>query len=181
RSHRDGNPRKNGTGSLLPRQRRLPSNHDGSVSGSHRAGGMKPETKDTPAEAGKAIRILVATDGSRGSRAALNFAARLPGRQAGSELIVLSVDPGPQSPAMPPSELSRGGGAAGRDRNHAQEILEGAERELTIKGARAHFRLITARGRDKVPEAISKEANRLQADLVVVGSEGRDTLNEWVL
>ena len=39
----------------------------------------------------------------------------------------------------------------------------------------------TARRSDEVPEAISREADKLKADLVVVGSEGRDTLSEWVL
>jgi nucleotide-binding universal stress UspA family protein len=142
---------------------------------------MKPEAPDAPADTREGMRILVATDGSRGSRAALNFAVRLAAREEGSELIVLSVDPDADSPAEPSSDKSRRGGATDRERNHAQKILEGAERELAVRGAQARFRVITARGRDKVPEAISKEANRIQADLVVVGSEGRDTLNEWVL
>jgi nucleotide-binding universal stress UspA family protein len=34
---------------------------------------------------------------------------------------------------------------------------------------------------DRVPEAISREADRARADLVVIGSEGRDSLNEWVV
>jgi nucleotide-binding universal stress UspA family protein len=34
---------------------------------------------------------------------------------------------------------------------------------------------------DEVPEAISRQADRIKADLVVIGSEGRDTLKEWVV
>ena len=52
---------------------------------------------------------------------------------------------------------------------------------MKAQGASARFQIVTARRRDEVPEAISREADRLKADLVVVGSEGRDTLSEWVL
>ena len=43
------------------------------------------------------------------------------------------------------------------------------------------FHLVSPRSTAPVPETISREADRLKADLVVVGSEGRDTLSEWVL
>jgi nucleotide-binding universal stress UspA family protein len=125
-----------------------------------------------------AMRILVATDGSRGSVAALNFAVRLAARDSRSELIVLSVESGE---AHPPSLPCRDVKSTGSARSHAQRILECAARELNHKGAQARLRFISARGAGEVPEAISREADRLRADLVVVGSEGRDTLNEWVL
>jgi len=32
-----------------------------------------------------------------------------------------------------------------------------------------------------VPEVISRQADRYRADIVVVGSEGRDTMDEWVV
>jgi nucleotide-binding universal stress UspA family protein len=131
---------------------------------------------------GEAMRILVATDGSRGSAAALIFAARLAARDAGSELIVLSVEsPNGRGPAGPIPDGAKRGKGAGRVQSHAQKILQIAARELNHKGAEARFQLIPARRYDEVPEAISREADRLKADLVVVGSEGRDTLNEWVL
>ena len=38
-----------------------------------------------------------------------------------------------------------------------------------------------ARVAHRLSEVISREADKLKADLVVVGSEGRDTLSEWVL
>jgi hypothetical protein len=37
------------------------------------------------------MRILVATDGSRGGAAALKFAARLASRDAGSDLVILTI------------------------------------------------------------------------------------------
>jgi nucleotide-binding universal stress UspA family protein len=111
------------------------------------------------------MRIMVATDGSRGSTAALNFAARLASEERGSELVVLTV-----------------ASSNGSDpRSVAQKILDKAARDMKAQGASASFQVVTARRRDEVPEAISREADRLKADLVVVGSEGRDTLSEWVL
>jgi nucleotide-binding universal stress UspA family protein len=126
------------------------------------------------------MRILVATDGSRGSSAALNFAARLAARDDGSELIVVSVEP-PESPAGPSMEAARRGKVLGRAPSHGQRILDGAARTLSHQGAQARFRIVPTRRPDDIPEAISREADRLKADLVVVGSEGRDTLNEWVV
>ena len=45
----------------------------------------------------------------------------------------------------------------------------------------AQFELVRVRCADDVPEAISRQADRLRADLVAVGSEGRDSLTEWVV
>jgi len=66
-------------------------------------------------------------------------------------------------------------------RKRAEKILEGAARRMRGRRGRVEFRLVAARPTAPVPETISREADRLKADLVVVGSEGRDTLNEWVL
>ena len=60
-------------------------------------------------------------------------------------------------------------------------MLDKAARDMGERRGTARFQLVTARRRGEVPEAISREADRLKADLVVVGSEGRDTLSEWVL
>ena len=124
------------------------------------------------------MKILVATDGSRGSTAALSFAARLAGHEVG-ELIVLTVDPGNgvRSIGDPPKgriSLS----AAGPE---ARKVLDAAAREVKRHGAKAQYQLVSARRKDEIPEAIAREAERIKADLVVVGSEGRDTLNEWVV
>jgi nucleotide-binding universal stress UspA family protein len=125
------------------------------------------------------MKILVATDGSRGSTAALSFAARLAKNDAG-ELIVLTVDPGNGIPpeAMGPAPGKRDPALV---RPEARRALDAAAREIKRHHARAQFQLVTARRRDEIPEAIAREADRIKADLVVVGSEGRDTLNEWVV
>lgn len=115
------------------------------------------------------MRILVATDGSRGGTAALRFASRLAARDSGGELIVLTVV------RNVPDRESDGG-----SRSHAERILQEAARRLSGK-SHACYRVVSPRGGTPVPETISREADRIKADLVVVGSEGRDTLGEWVL
>jgi len=113
------------------------------------------------------VKILVATDGSRGSRAALAFAARLASRAQPATLVLLNVRPGPDGAA----------GVAQLRRKLAANSV------LARKGAALRWRLrtVSARRSDEVPEAIAREADRWKADLVVVGSEGRDTLSEWIV
>jgi nucleotide-binding universal stress UspA family protein len=115
------------------------------------------------------MKILVATDGSRGGVAAVNFAAQLAGRTRGSELIVMTI-------AHPPTDSLSTDTTA-----DARNVLETAARRVRSRGGATRLRLVAARNGTDVPEAISREADRLKADLVVVGSEGRDTLNEWVV
>ena len=123
------------------------------------------------------MKIMVATDGSSGSAAALKFATRLASEDQESELVVLTV-------ASANGASHAGPGAEPHDpdpQRTAQRVLDRAAREMGERSATACFRLVTARRRDDVPEVISREADKLKADLVVVGSEGRDTLSEWVL
>jgi nucleotide-binding universal stress UspA family protein len=127
------------------------------------------------------MRILVATDGSRGSGAAIHFAARLAARDARTELIVLSVETRDGGVSVGSGFLPLHGKATGGALSQARRILESAARGRRQKSNEARFRLISTRGQDQVPEAISREADRVRADLVVIGSEGRDTLNEWVV
>ncbi len=132
------------------------------------------------------MRILVATDGSRGSIAALSFAARLAARDHETELIVVTVDLGngfrPGAGIEPAEAKSKGKGSEGpAPQREAKKVLDGAVREMKRHHAEARFQLITTRRHDEIPEAIAREADRLKVDLVVVGSEGRDTLNEWVV
>ncbi len=124
------------------------------------------------------MKILVATDGSRGSTAALSFAAKLAGGE-GAELIVLTVDPSNGSrPGL--REVGKDGPAAAV-RPEARKTLDAAAREIKRHHAKAQFQTISARRQDEIPDVISREADRIKADLVIVGSEGRDTLNEWVV
>jgi nucleotide-binding universal stress UspA family protein len=108
------------------------------------------------------MTIVVATDGSPASMAALRFAARLAASGPSGELIVLNVD-GRLSSESP------------------SRVLDLARRELRAHPGRVRLEPLTARAAADVPETISRAADRLGADLIVVGSEGRDTLNEWVV
>lgn len=117
-------------------------------------------TMETSPTAG--ITIVAATDGSRAGTAAVRFAARLAAVDPLSELIVLSVDPGPSSDA-------------------ARRVLDLARRQLRAHPGRVRLEPVDAARAAGVPEAISRAADRFDADLIVVGSEGRDSLNEWIV
>jgi nucleotide-binding universal stress UspA family protein len=103
--------------------------------------------------------VLVATDGSKAGDAAVRFAAKLVKTDPKNNLIVLTVQNG------------SGTGLSER-------VLAAAARKL--RGKPARFRQVPAPA-DRVPETISREADRAKADLVVIGSEGRDSLDEWVV
>ena len=117
------------------------------------------------------MKILVATDGSKAGEAAVRFASRL-AAGPGARLLVVSVDPVDSAPTEP---AAPGGRSRARD---AKRVLEAAARQL--RGRAARFLRIVSPG-DEIPEAIAREADRVRADLVVVGSEGRDSLQEWVV
>jgi nucleotide-binding universal stress UspA family protein len=112
-------------------------------------------------------KVLVATDGSRGGSAALRFAADLAAKP-GTSLTVITVAP-------------NGGSDPGDSRRRAEKSLASAARELDRSGVSAELRIVGARPQESIPEAIRRESDRLHADLVVIGSEGRDTLSEWVV
>jgi nucleotide-binding universal stress UspA family protein len=112
-------------------------------------------------------KILVATDGSRGGAAALRFAADL-ACKPGTTLTVITVAPK--------------NGADGPDATQkARTSLAAAARTLKRSNVEAEMRVVDARPQESIPEAIKRESDRLKADLVVIGSEGRDTLSEWVV
>ena len=115
------------------------------------------------------MRILAATDGSRAGDAAVRFASNLLGRARNGELVVLTVEshPAPPAPAVPRAN-------GGTPKTSAGNALRG--RPSATRYVIAH-----ARHADEVPEVISREADRIRADMIVVGSEGRDSLEEWVV
>ena len=119
-----------------------------------------------------AMKVLVATDGSRAGLAALRFASSLlAGRD--DELVVLAVYG---------SAAKAGSGIGGLERFQARRVLDDAARVLGRAGASpARFELLLARASDDVPEVICRQADRTRAGLIVVGSEGRDSLAEWVV
>lgn len=115
------------------------------------------------------MTIVVATDGSRGGTAAVQFGARLAARDSGSRLIVITIA------GRPNLKGKTSGDPASPDRL----LAEAAKEILTMGHTRCEC--LALRTRREIPEAISAFADRVRADLVVVGSEGRDTLSEWVV
>ena len=122
------------------------------------------------------MRILVATDGSRAGSAALRFASSLVCGHGAGELVVVTVCPG-----RPSATAGRNGAGAHPEVARARRVLADASRVLQGRVPSVRFELISSRSADEVPEAISRYADRKRADLVVVGSEGRDSLTEWVV
>jgi nucleotide-binding universal stress UspA family protein len=100
------------------------------------------------------MKLLVATDGSPGGMAALRFAARLAVCSRPAALTVIALGKNADGPAT---------------------------RELARLHVQADVRSFSPRAEEPIPEAIAREAERLNADLVIVGSEPRDGLREWVL
>jgi|KBSMisStandDraft_5_1062788.scaffolds.fasta_scaffold28254_7 nucleotide-binding universal stress UspA family protein len=119
------------------------------------------------------MKIVVATDGSRAGSAALRFASNLVRGQGSGELVVVTVCPGRSSA----SARSNGDGPVAQ----ARRVLADASRVVQGRVPSVRFELISSRSADEVPEAISRYADRQRADLVVVGSEGRESLTEWVV
>ena len=118
------------------------------------------------------MRIVVATDGSRGGCAAVKFATRLASRDPGTDLIILTIG------QMPTEEGNNGNGAGVAD---IQSRFRAREKSGAVGGIQVRYRFVPARPQTGIPETISREADRLKADMLVIGSEGRDTLSEWVL
>jgi len=121
----------------------------------------------------ESMRVMVATDGSRAGAAALRFGARLARLDASVSLVVVTVRP---EDAAAPAE-----GAKPAPNRTAEQILTAASRALERERVAGAVRALERRESESVPDAIARHAERLRADLVVVGSEGRDTLGEWVV
>jgi nucleotide-binding universal stress UspA family protein len=120
------------------------------------------------------MRVMVATDGSAAGAAALKFGARLARLDPSVALTVVTVSP--EDPRLIPA-----GGPQANQNAQAHEILTSASRALSRERVSGIVRVVARRESESVPDAISRHADRLRADLVVVGSEGRDTLSEWVV
>jgi nucleotide-binding universal stress UspA family protein len=127
----------------------------------------------------RAIKILVATDGSPGGREAVKFAARLlRGLRSGrahllvvgtclrNSILGVSGVPFPLT-ALPEMEKE--------ERRQAERILAAA-RKIAGRGLRLESRFVAPRDLAPVAKVIAREARRIGADLVVVGSRGHATL-----
>ena len=134
-----------------------------------RPAGLLQRYSMTSRRSGRHIRrVLVATDGSRSAAAALRFAAGL-ASCGHAALTVISVATR-ERPMLRPDEPGQ-----------ARLALSAAVRDLRRRKVAATFLLVQGRPGETTSEAIARESERLKADLVIVGSEGRDTLQEWVV
>ena len=126
------------------------------------------------------MKILVATDGSLASRAAVRFAATLAARSPGARLVAVAVG----SPRARPNGKAKRPAASngdGNDRRSTQRILDVAHRDAERLGARPLCRYVGTRDLEPIAEAIARAAKRERADLIVVGSGGGTELTRWAL
>ena len=121
------------------------------------------------------MKVMVATDGSPAGAAALRFGARLARLDSSVSLTVVTVASrnwhGGHPRGVTPSE----------DGARVNRTMTSAARTLSREGVQGVVTIVSLKPAESVPDAISRQADRLRADLVVVGSEGRDTLKEWVV
>jgi nucleotide-binding universal stress UspA family protein len=127
------------------------------------------------------MRVLVATDGSRQAGAAVRFAAWLVAGFPGARLEVMLVgDVGTEL-------VGQGGGAAERVwsamdeeyRRWALRSLDRAAREALRFSVKARCHYVEA-SLAPIAAVISRAADRLGADLIVVGSAGRGAVGRAV-
>jgi len=133
----------------------------------------------------RGMKIVVATDGSRGGRAAVRFAAGLARKLESASVEILVVGTlrrdailgvsGAPFPVLVLPEMER------RERRAAESILARADREISARGVVVRRRFLAPRDLAPVAEVVAREAGRLRADLVVVGSQGRSALPGLVL
>ena len=130
-------------------------------------------------------KILVATDGSRGGRAAVRFAARLAGAMRSARVHAILIGTtmrdsifGTSGVPFPNTALPE---MVKEEKRRAELILAAAAREFRKHGLRPQVRYIAPTDLAPVATAILREADRIDADLIVVGSAGYGGLRRWML
>lgn len=131
------------------------------------------------------MKLMVAIDGSRGSRAALRFAARTAKGCRTTEIVVVNVGAlrrqllfaHPEAPVglVLWPELEK------RERALADRVLGDATREARRLGVKARCKFVQPRRLGPVAEAIAHEADKEKVDLIVVGTEGNGAVGGWAL
>ena len=125
------------------------------------------------------MKILIAVDGSEDSRTAVKELARRPW-SAGAEAKMIHIVESPL-PLLPDM---MGVGAEAARREHAAAVEEGRKlldelsgvlRGALDDGTSITTEIITGAYRQTPPEVIVEEANRFDADLIMVGSRGMST------
>ncbi len=131
------------------------------------------------------VRILAATDGSKASRAAVAFAARLASAIPRSRLVVLTVSTLAADIALTGAAFVRALGVFPdldlAEREAAEKILGAAAEETRGLGKRARFLYRKPSRPTRAAQAIVREAARQASDLIVLGNAGRSAVNDLVL
>jgi nucleotide-binding universal stress UspA family protein len=137
------------------------------------------------ARRGDPLRILAATDGSRGATLAIRAAASLASRARRGSLDVLTVGTLRRDLAigfssvvlsmLPYRELQES------ERHAADRILRRAGAAARSAGMRPKLRFLEPRAARPVAELIAAEARRSRAHLVAVGTEGHGAMEAWVI
>lgn len=157
-----------------------------------RANGLKELDARRPGLSYRAIReeetmkILVATDGSRGGSAAVRQAGRLAAamRPRASVTVIMVGTVTRQlvlGSSGEPYAFTALPGLERLERGHAALVLAAAVRRLRKAGVPAVSRFVSPRDLARVDEAILREADRVGAGLVVIGNEGHGAIRELAL
>lgn len=129
-----------------------------------------------------AVRILVATDGSRTSRAAVRFAAALAAKCRRGSLTVITVGELPSRRWLARPRSGRlESPIEERERVWSERVLERGRRDAERLGARVRTAYAGATQLEPIAETIARASARERADLVVVGSGGAKELVRYTL
>jgi nucleotide-binding universal stress UspA family protein len=131
------------------------------------------------------VRILVATDGSKPSREAVRFAARLASDIPRARLVVLTVSTVAADIASTGVSLVRALGILPEldraEREAGERSLRAAAKETRRLAKRVRF-IYRKPGRPlRAAQAIVREAALQSADLIVLGNAGRSAIKDLVL
>jgi nucleotide-binding universal stress UspA family protein len=125
------------------------------------------------------VKIIVATDGSRTSAAAVRFASWIASATRGRLEVVAAGElapgvfqEGPDSDALSVFESV--------ELRTARAALESARRETRRVAVPVRCEYVAARRFEPFAETISRAADRFGADLAVVGSGGGPPLSRWL-
>ena len=128
------------------------------------------------------MKILVATDGSQTSSAAVRFAAALAAKCRRGNLTVITVGRLPSRQWLRPPRAGRlESPIEERERAWSERVLERGRRDAKRLGARVRTAYAGTIDLEPIAETIARAAARERADLVVVGSGGAKELTRWML
>lgn len=131
------------------------------------------------------LRILVATDGSKPSREAVRFGARLAAAMPRARLVVLTISTLASDVVLTGAGLVRAVGTlpelARSERKAGEKILRAAARETRRLGKRVRQVYRNPSHAVSAAEAIVREAAVQAADLIILGNTGRTALDDLLL